>query len=206
MQDGYENEVSVLSNPRYTKGVDGTCSITCLAHTLLTIIPGYPAWVQFICSTPFLIVVMFSDFMKNLCRGVKHLFVDATFRPLPACCSQLLILLVVNETTQAAYPVAFILMSCKSEAAYRTAFQFIVRELELDLEWITCDFELGLINALRGMHYFWFIMHFTHQLQHFFLLPLLFCATFTLFNQWRVRLHRIGEGDEIIGCLVCLRH
>ena len=108
-----------------------------------------PAWVRFMVTTPFVIIGMYTDFMKNLCRGVQHLFIDATFKPLPPGFSQLLILLVYSEFAQASFPVAFVLMSTKSQAAYSCAFQFLATALDLHPTHVTCDFELGLINAVR---------------------------------------------------------
>ena len=87
--------------------------------------------------------------MRNLCRGVKHVFIDATFRPIPCGFSQLLVLLVYNEYTQASFPVAFVLMSEKTQAVYTCAFQFLATALNLHPHYVTCDFELAMINAIR---------------------------------------------------------
>ena len=110
-----------------------------------------PAWIRFMVTTPFTLIIMYTEFMRNLCRGVRHFFVDATFSPVPQGFSQLLILLVYNEFAQASFPVAFVLMSTKAQAAYTCAFQFLATALDLHPLYVTCDFELGLINAVRCM-------------------------------------------------------
>ena len=107
-------------------------------------------------TTPFLLVVMFTDFMKNLCRGVKHVFINTTFHPIPRGFSQLFALLVYNEYTQASFPVAFVLMSEKSQAVYLCVFQFLATALDLHPQYVTCVFEFE-DDKCDSMHIFSFM-------------------------------------------------
>lgn len=92
------------------------------------------------------------DLMINrIPSNQRKLFVDATFKVRPhGDFAQLLILFV--EFYKDVIPLVYVLMTRRTEAAYRHAFQFINDELfELNCQSIMSDFEIGMRNALRAV-------------------------------------------------------
>ena len=95
-----------------------------------------------------------SDQIISRLRKSKHLFIDSTFHH-PKYYSQLMIIIFKDFITSEYYPGLFVLMSNKTEILYDLIFKSINRLIsqqdiyELDIDTITTDTELALINAIN---------------------------------------------------------
>jgi hypothetical protein len=83
--------------------------------------------------------------------GPVNLFTDCTFKVVPNGFSQLMVLMIYSSATDMYVPVFFILLQSKHEDAYYHAIQQAIcaTEWKLEAKTKTCDFEQGLIKALR---------------------------------------------------------
>ena len=83
----------------------------------------------------------------------KHLFIDATFSIAPKPFYQCLVVMLFDETLQIYIPILYILMTNKSQKMYRNALEWIFKlsGRRIMPQTVSCDFELGLINAIQGI-------------------------------------------------------
>ena len=86
----------------------------------------------------------------HLGRGVQA-FIDGTFRIVPHPFYQVLIIMIYCSEVEVYVPVLYILMTCKTEWAYRHALHetYVVSRYKFHPFSVTCDFEKGLHNAVR---------------------------------------------------------
>ncbi|XP_052131064.1 uncharacterized protein LOC127751471 [Frankliniella occidentalis] len=94
------------------------------------------------------LVFVFSDVLEWM-SATAEVFIDGTIKVakhLPADCQQ--VLSVVTSWNDHVVPVAYVLMSSKSEESYLHALQRL-RDLGLVGRLFKTDFELGLMNATR---------------------------------------------------------
>jgi hypothetical protein len=84
-------------------------------------------------------------------RKKLNLFVDCTFSICPAGFSQCLIFMIYEDATHLYIPIFYVLLQSKHEATYREAVHQIIRatEYQIGASSITCDFEIGLYNAIH---------------------------------------------------------
>jgi hypothetical protein len=80
-----------------------------------------------------------------------NLFIDCTFKCVPSPFYQCLIIMVFDHGSNVYVPVMYCLLSGKQEEIYFTAFHWVIAasEYKLDPLSVTCDFEKGLIKAVR---------------------------------------------------------
>ncbi|KAE8979411.1 hypothetical protein PR002_g24421 [Phytophthora rubi] len=78
-------------------------------------------------------------------------FVDGTFKTVPPKFKQCLIFSTYDRPTRAYYPAAFILCTSKKYAVYFHAMRLLLDKTDyaMDPEFVCCDFEAGLIRAIR---------------------------------------------------------
>lgn len=83
--------------------------------------------------------------------GPKHFYVDCTFSCVPDPFSQLLIIMMYVQASDIYIPVFYILLQSKLEVVYKAAIYHCQSHTNFLMEAasITCDFEIGLINALQ---------------------------------------------------------
>jgi hypothetical protein len=81
----------------------------------------------------------------------RHLFLDATFRCVPAGFAQCLIIMILDAASDVYVPVFYVLMEGKSVWDYWIAINQVLISTELKMEpaSVTCDFERSLINAVE---------------------------------------------------------
>jgi hypothetical protein len=91
------------------------------------------------------------DLIHNLKYGPVHLFVDCTFSCVPKGFSQCLIMMAHDKSTSMYVPTFYVLMQTKKEVAYKHAFRMCAAATDdtMDIITATCDFERGMINALK---------------------------------------------------------
>jgi hypothetical protein len=87
-------------------------------------------------------------------RSDLNLFLDCTFSICPSDFTQCLILMLFDETTNLYIPFFYVLLQSKHEATYNEALHQIkfATNYKINAKSITCDFEMGLYNALQ--HHF----------------------------------------------------
>ena len=92
------------------------------------------------------------DLIHNLKYCPVHLFVDCTFSCVPRGFSQCLVIMAYDQSTTMYVPIFYVLMQTKQEAAYKHAFRLCSAAAndKMDIVNATCDFEKGLINALKN--------------------------------------------------------
>ena len=80
-----------------------------------------------------------------------RLFVDCTFSICPAGFSQCLIFMIYEDSTHLYIPIFYVLLQSKHEVTYKEAVHQIIRatEYQIGASSITCDFEIGLYNAIH---------------------------------------------------------
>jgi hypothetical protein len=78
------------------------------------------------------------------------LFIDGTFRCVPAKFHQCIVAMVYDRGTQLYIPVCYVLASSKSYETYWNAFQYIADACgeKITPKEVVCDFEIALINAV----------------------------------------------------------
>jgi hypothetical protein len=83
--------------------------------------------------------------------GEKHFFVDCTFSCVPEPFTQLMIIMMYEQATDTYIPVFYVLMQSKLEVVYKLAINLCKTASDdlMQAKSITCDFEIGLINALQ---------------------------------------------------------
>lgn len=91
------------------------------------------------------------DLLHNLKYGPVHLYVDCTFSCVPKGFSQGLVIMAHDKSTSMYVPIFYVLMQSKMERAYKHAIRMCVAATDDSMEAInaTCDFEKGIINALK---------------------------------------------------------
>ena len=91
------------------------------------------------------------DLLHNLKYGPVHLFVDCTFSCVPKGFSQCLVIMAHDKSTSMYIPIFYVLMQSKLQMAYQHALRMCVAATDDNMEVInaTCDFEKGIINALK---------------------------------------------------------
>ena len=89
--------------------------------------------------------------LLRLLSGPKHLYIDGTFKCVPSQFSQLLIVMIFNDSTSSYVPVMYILLQGKSEFEYKHALQQLINcsENKCKAITVTCDFEKALHNCAR---------------------------------------------------------
>jgi len=80
------------------------------------------------------------------------LFIDCTFKAVPADFSQLMIVMMYYDKRDYYVPVYYVLMTDKTETSYRIALNQVVQSVqgELRASTVTCDFESALINGIKS--------------------------------------------------------
>lgn len=97
------------------------------------------------------IIIWCTNECLSLMRYNSHTFVDATFRSTPAPFYQCLIIMVHDIGTNLYIPCVFALMTGRKEHLYSIVFHEIIFLMEFQWmpKFITCDFEKGLLKALK---------------------------------------------------------
>jgi hypothetical protein len=92
------------------------------------------------------------DLIHNLKYGPVHLFVDCTFSCVPKGFSQCLVIMAHDKSTSTYVPIFYVLMQSKLEMAYKHALRMCVAATDdkMEITNATCDFERGIINALKA--------------------------------------------------------
>lgn len=87
----------------------------------------------------------------SLLRYNSHVFIDGTFNSCPKDYSQCLIIMTYDLGTESFIPCVYALMSSKHEYLYSVVLHEIIFLLEFKWmpKFITCDFEIALIKALK---------------------------------------------------------
>eukprot|EP00474_Spongospora_subterranea_P006409 CRZ06867.1 hypothetical protein [Spongospora subterranea] len=87
-------------------------------------------------------------------RSNVHVFIDATFRSVPAPFSQLLIVMAKDDDFDLYLPVFYILMTGKSRRLYEFCLRQINAAVEADISpgSICCDFEVALMGAIKRIY------------------------------------------------------
>lgn len=93
-----------------------------------------------------------ADLLCNLKHGPVHLFVNCTFSCVPKGFTQCLVIMAHDKSTSMYIPIFYVLMQSKKEIAYKHAFRMSVAATDDTMEIIdaTCDFEKGIMNALKN--------------------------------------------------------
>jgi hypothetical protein len=91
------------------------------------------------------------DLLCNLKHGPVHLFVDCTFACVPKGFDQCLVIMSHDKSTSMYVPIFFVLVQSKKEIVYKHALRMCVAATGGSMQVInaTCDFEQGIINALK---------------------------------------------------------
>lgn len=84
-------------------------------------------------------------------HGPVNLFIDCTFRVVPAGFKQLMIIMIYSAAHKTYVPVFFVLLQSKTQLGYWNALNqvIIAAGFEVDVKSVTCDFEIALINAVK---------------------------------------------------------
>jgi hypothetical protein len=111
------------------------------------------------------LILLASNWQLTQLKLSKNLYIDCTFGILPRPFKQLMIIASWNQEFKEYYPVAFILLSHKTQLIYREALMWVREELRKSnddilpcdkniqnntnekAKTIVCDFEAGLLNA-----------------------------------------------------------
>ena len=98
------------------------------------------------------IVVFGNPSLFGLLAGAVQHFIDGTFRICLSQFYQCLIIMVFDVQTAVYVPILYVLMTGKHENLYWHALHwvFVASNWKLDPFSVTCDFEKGLHNAIRG--------------------------------------------------------
>lgn len=93
--------------------------------------------------------VIFSyNFKKKFIEKSKNLLIDGTFRSTPPGFYQ--ILTIYGELFGRFYPLIYILLKNKLETSYMQSLEKVKEFFLVEPEFIICDFEKALINAIRN--------------------------------------------------------
>jgi hypothetical protein len=92
-------------------------------------------------------VVMFSEKNIKYLKIIESILIDGTFWSVPTNFLQLIT--IIGRLFGKYYPIAFILMSEKSEAAYDEVFQKFRSLCDCNFKNIILDFEVALKNSLK---------------------------------------------------------
>lgn len=88
---------------------------------------------------------------KNIDVGSRKLMIDATFKVCPNSIFNQLLIIYVEYFTEVV-PLAFVLMSRKTQASYAHVFNYIHRNIfDMTCASIMTDFESAMRNALRAL-------------------------------------------------------
>ena len=84
-------------------------------------------------------------------HGDNNLFIDCTFKVVPFGFSQCMVIMVYLSAYRIYVPIMYILLQGKYEEIYRYALQEAISstDWELNAKSTTCDFEIGLMNAVK---------------------------------------------------------
>jgi hypothetical protein len=91
------------------------------------------------------------DLMNNLKFGKVHLFADCTFSCVPNGFSQCLVVMAHDKSTSVYVPIFYVLLQSKKEETYKHALRLCAAAANdrLEVHNVTCDFEMGIINAMK---------------------------------------------------------
>ena len=98
------------------------------------------------------IIRMGNPSLFSLLSGNNELFIDGTFKIVPKPFYQVLVIMCYDQQTRKYVPIMYILMTGKTEVLYRHALYWVNAIVfgHSTPKMVTCDFEKGLINAVRG--------------------------------------------------------
>lgn len=90
-------------------------------------------------------------FVHLLKHKKTKVFIDGTFRNVPHGFKQCVIVMVHDRATKCYMPVFFVLCPRQTHDVYWKLLTFVAEatDHQLDPEFVSCDFERGLINAVR---------------------------------------------------------
>ena len=102
-------------------------------------------------------VIFMSEFQINFFSQISEIFIDGTFKVAPKNWYQLLNIFGYDKTHKFFMPLAFIILSSKSEEIYNEVFYKIITLVKahtdlksFDKVKIMCDFEIGLRKAIKN--------------------------------------------------------
>ena len=92
------------------------------------------------------------DLIHLLKYGEVNTFVDCTFSCVPKGFEQCLIVMTYDPSTSLYVPIFYVLLQSKLENTYFHALQLCISSADwkFDAKTVTCDFEQGLLNAVKA--------------------------------------------------------
>lgn len=92
------------------------------------------------------------DLIHKLKHGPTHVFIDCTFACVPKDFSQCLVIMGHDKATSMYVPIFYVLLQSKKERVYMQALQLCMAASDDQMQVIssTCDFEKGLMNAVKS--------------------------------------------------------